>query len=33
MNFQQNGMEFRIFPRQIGEATKLEREKYNENKN
>lgn len=31
LNFQQNGMEFRLFPRQIGEATKLEREKYKEN--
>jgi hypothetical protein len=33
LNFQQNGMKFRIFPRQISEETKLEREKQNESKN
>jgi hypothetical protein len=33
LNFQQNGMSFRIFPRPISEETKLEREKQNENKN
>lgn len=27
LNFRQNGMEFRIFPRPISEETKLEREK------
>ena len=33
LNFQQNGMMFRIFPRPISEETKLEREKENESKN
>jgi hypothetical protein len=32
LNFQQNGMTFRIFPRQISEETKLERKKQNESK-
>jgi hypothetical protein len=32
LNFQQNGMSFRIFPRQISEKTKLEREKQNASK-
>ena len=32
LNFQQNGMSFRIFPRPISEKTKLEREKQNANK-
>ncbi len=30
LNFHQNGMSFRIFPRPISEATKLEREKENQ---
>ena len=33
LNFQQNGMMFKIFPRPISEETKLEREKENESKN
>jgi hypothetical protein len=33
LNFQQNGMTFKIFPRQISEETKLERAKENESKN
>jgi hypothetical protein len=32
LNFQQNGMTFRIFPREISEETKLEREKQNDSK-
>ena len=32
LNFQQNGMTFRIFPREISEETKLERKKQNESK-
>lgn len=32
LNFQQNGMTFRIFPREISEETKLERQKQNESK-
>ena len=32
LNFQQNGMTFRVFPRQISEETKLERKKQNESK-
>jgi hypothetical protein len=32
LNFQQNGMTFRIFPRPISEETKLERKKENESK-
>jgi hypothetical protein len=32
LNFQQSGMNFRIFPRQISEKTKLEREKQNASK-
>ncbi len=31
LNFQQNGMEFRIFPQPISEKTKLERVKEKEN--
>ena len=31
LNFKQNGMEFRIFPRPISEETKLERAKQKEN--
>jgi hypothetical protein len=31
MSFQQNGMNFRIFPRPISDETKLEREKTKEN--
>jgi hypothetical protein len=30
LNFQQNGMTFRVFPREISEETKLERKKQNE---
>jgi hypothetical protein len=33
LNFQQNGMIFKIFPREISEETKLERKKQNESKN
>jgi hypothetical protein len=33
LNFQQNGMSFRIFPREISEETKIERQKENESKN
>jgi hypothetical protein len=33
LNFQQNGMTFRIFPRPISEKTKLEREKQNASQN
>lgn len=33
LNFQQNGMSFRIFPRPISEESKLERKKQNESKN
>jgi hypothetical protein len=33
LNFQQNGMSFRIFPRPISEETKIERQKENESKN
>jgi hypothetical protein len=33
LNFQQNGMTFRIFPREISEETKLERKKQNESQN
>jgi len=32
LNFQQNGMVFRVFPRPISEETKLERKKENESK-
>ena len=32
LNFRQNGMQFRIFPRPISEATKLERENANKDK-
>lgn len=32
LNFKQNGMEFRIFPRPISEETKLERENESKNK-
>jgi len=32
LNFQQNGMTFRLFPRPISEETKLERKKENESK-
>jgi hypothetical protein len=32
LTFQQNGMTFRVFPRQISEETKLERKKENESK-
>ena len=32
LNFQQNGMTFRIFPRPISEETKKERENANKNK-
>lgn len=32
LNFQQNGMVFKIFPRPISEETKLERKKENESK-
>ena len=32
LNFQQNGMTFRIFPREITEETKKERENANKNK-
>jgi hypothetical protein len=32
LNFRQNGMEFRIFPRPISEETKLERENASKNK-
>jgi len=32
LNFQQNGMSFRIFPRPISEETKKERENANKNK-
>lgn len=31
LTFRQNGMEFKIFPRQISEESKLEREKSKEN--
>jgi hypothetical protein len=30
LNFQQNGMTFRVFPREISEETKIERKKQNE---
>jgi hypothetical protein len=33
LNFQQNGMVFRIFPRPISEETKLERQKENASQN
>jgi hypothetical protein len=33
LNFQQNGMTFRLFPREISEETKIERKKENESKN
>ena len=33
LNFQQNGMTFRLFPRPISEETKIERQKENESKN
>ena len=33
LNFQQNGMTFRVFPRPISEETKLERKKQNESQN
>ena len=33
LNFQQNGMTFKIFPREISEETKIERQKDNESKN
>jgi hypothetical protein len=33
LNFQQNGMTFRLFPRPISEETKLERQKENASKN
>jgi hypothetical protein len=33
LNFQQNGMTFRVFPREISEETKLERKKQNESQN
>ena len=33
LNFQQNGMTFRIFPREISEETKLERKKQNGSQN
>ena len=33
LNFQQNGMTFKIFPRPISEETKLERQKEDESKN
>ena len=33
LNFQQNGMTFRIFPRQISEETKQERAEQNASKN
>jgi hypothetical protein len=33
LNFQQNGMTFRIFPREISKETKLQRLEQNENKN
>jgi len=32
LNFKQNGMEFKIFPRPISEETKLERESESKNK-
>jgi hypothetical protein len=32
LNFQQNGMSFRIFPREISEETKKERENASQNK-
>ena len=32
LNFKQNGMEFKIFPRPISEETKLERENESKNK-
>lgn len=32
LNFQQNGMVFKIFPRQISEETKLERKNASKNK-
>jgi hypothetical protein len=32
LNFQQNGMTFRVFPREISEETKLERQKQNASK-
>jgi hypothetical protein len=32
LNFQQNGMSFRIFPREISEETKKERENASKNK-
>lgn len=31
LHFQQNGMEFKVFPRQISEATKLERQESKAN--
>jgi hypothetical protein len=33
LNFQQNGMTFKVFPREISEETKLERKKQNESQN
>ena len=33
LNFQQNGMTFRIFPRPISEETKQQRQKQNESQN
>jgi len=33
LNFQQNGMTFRIFPREISKETKLQRLEQNESKN
>lgn len=33
LNFQQNGMTFRVFPREISEETKLERKKQNASQN
>ncbi len=33
LNFQHNGMTFRIFPREISEESKLERQKQDESKN
>jgi len=33
LNFQQNGMTFRVFPREISEETKLERQKQNASQN
>ena len=33
LNFQQNGMTFRVFPREISEETKIERKKQNASQN